>query len=389
MRLNSNVILKSYSLKKNCSEKLRSISVRSLYTPKRIAGRIASVSIVILLLVIVANAYTVIMLGGRRVEIPSRFVVTPATLTYEVAEGSQITIPMAAIDIAATEKANHEVPGSLLGRAKSVQPTVLKDGSEKQRGSVRRTITNRDLEMLKRRRLESETAYESKRKQLGLPSMEEQRKLASAELDSVTMELAQTRITKLESEHYWRGRATALRTEMAALDAELNYIRTRLDEVPFGTSLVGSSGSVSVGSLVGFGLGGNRHFGGRSFGSFGGRQPLHGQMTHRPNVYVAPNYGPQIRARVGFGNGATRGQVLVNPGRIRHSRQFGGAAFGVLPSVTIFGSPVQGYDFTYERGELITRFNELAAARAGLSARFRELEEEARRAGVAPGWLRP
>ena len=58
------------------------------------------------------------MHGGRRVEIPSRFVVTPATLTYEVAEGIQITIPMAAIDIPATEKANHELPGSLLGRAK-------------------------------------------------------------------------------------------------------------------------------------------------------------------------------------------------------------------------------------------------------------------------------
>lgn len=363
--------------------------MRSLYTPKRIAGRIASVSIVILLLVIVANAYTVIMLGGRRVEIPSRFVVTPATLTYEVAEGIQVTIPMAAIDIAATEKANHELPGSLLSRAKSVQPTVSKEGSEKQRASVRHTITNRDLETLKRRRLESETAYESKRKQLGLPSMEEQRKLASAEFDSVTMELTLNRIKKLESEHYWRGRAAALRTEMAALDAELNYLRTRLDEVPFGTPLIGSSGSLSIGSVVGFGFRGSGSFGGRSFGSFDGGRPFHGQMTHRPNVYVAPNYGPQIRARVGFGNSATRGQVPVNPGRVRHSRQFGGAAFGVLPSVTVFGSPVQGYDFTYERSELITRFNELAAARAGLSARFRELEEEARRAGVAPGWLRP
>jgi hypothetical protein len=326
------------------------------------------------------------MLSGRRVEIPSRFAVTPATLTYEVMEGIQVTIPMAAVDIAATEKANHEQPGSLLARAKNLQSTISQEGSERPR--ARRTITNRDLETLKRRRQESETAYESKRKQLGLPSMEERRKLATAELDSVTMELALNRITKLESEHYWRGRATALRTEMAALDAELNYIRTRLDEVPFGSSLVDSS-SLSIGSLVGFGLGGNRHFGGRTFGSFGGRGPFPGQMTHRPNVYVAPNYGPQLRARVGFGGGPTRGQVLVNPGRVRQTRQFGGAAFGVLPTVTVFGSPVQGYDFSYERSELITRFNELAAARAGLSARFRELEEEARRAGVAPGWLRP
>ena len=32
---------------------------------------------------------------------------------------------------------------------------------------------------------------------------------------------------------------------------------------------------------------------------------------------------------------------------------------------------------------------QLNAARAGLSARWRELEDEARRAGAPPGWLRP
>jgi hypothetical protein len=41
------------------------------------------------------------------------------------------------------------------------------------------------------------------------------------------------------------------------------------------------------------------------------------------------------------------------------------------------------------QGDLITRFNELAAARAALLARWRELEDEARRAGAQPGWLRP
>ena len=42
-----------------------------------------------------------------------------------------------------------------------------------------------------------------------------------------------------------------------------------------------------------------------------------------------------------------------------------------------------------ERSALVTRFNELGAARAGLNARWRELEEEARRAGAPPGRLRP
>ena len=72
------------------------------HLPTRAASRIVSVSVIILLVCVVANAYTVIMLGGRRVEVPSQFMVTPATLTYQVAEGIQITIPMAAIDIPAT-----------------------------------------------------------------------------------------------------------------------------------------------------------------------------------------------------------------------------------------------------------------------------------------------
>lgn len=367
--------------------------MQSQQMSKRLPRRMVSVSAVIILLVGAANAYTVIMLGGRRVEIPSQFVVTPATLTYEVTDGIQITLPMAAIDIAATENANNERPGSLLARIESGTSRSSNRGEGvggRQSSSVRRTITNRDLETLKRRRQDSEAAYASKRKELGLPSMDEQRKLAAAKFDSVTMELAQNQITKLESEHVWRARAAELRAEMAALDAELTYIRARLDEVPFAPASWGGSFS-SLGSIVAFGnFRGSGHNGGNSFGNFGGGRSFRGQITQRPNVYVSPSHGPQLRARVGFGGGTTRGQVLVNPGGFRHSRQvIGGGLFGVLPGVTVFGSTVQGYDFTYERSALITRFNELAAARAGLNARWRELEDEGRRAGVSPGWLRP
>lgn len=364
--------------------------------PKRLTKRIVSVFASLLLLASAANAYTVITHGGRRVEIPSRFVVTLATLTYEVTDGIQITIPMAAIDIAATEKANSELPGSLLARAKAGMslPTVKMDsvGMQKTISAARRTITNRDLETLKRRRQEGEAAYETTRKQQGLPSLEESRKRAAAEFDLLTTELAQKRSAEKQTEDYWRSRATALRTDIAAVDGELNYIRTRLEEVPFPTATWGGSFS-SIGSIVGFGnFSGGSGFGRRSqgnFGNFGGRVSFGGHSTHRPNVYVAPRYGPQVGGRVRFGGGAPRGQVLVNPGNIRHNQQIGaGGIIGGLPGVTVFGSSIQGYDFSYERSELITRFNELAAARAGLNARWRELEEEARRAGVAPGWLR-
>src|SRR5712664_3216164 len=105
------------------------------HLPARAASRIVSVSVIILLLGVVANAYTVIMLGGRRIEIPSRFVVTPTTLTYQVTEGIQVTIPMAAINIPATEKANNEAPGSLLKRVHlaTEQASAARDLFQKQR----------------------------------------------------------------------------------------------------------------------------------------------------------------------------------------------------------------------------------------------------------------
>jgi hypothetical protein len=75
--------------------------------------------------------------------------------------------------------------------------------------------------------------------------------------------------------------------------------------------------------------------------------------------------------------------VLFNPRRFDRSRQFGLPLFGWANTVGW-----QPYDIS-ERSQLITQFNELGAARAGLSARWRELEDEARRAGAPPGWLRP
>jgi hypothetical protein len=65
-----------------------------------------------LLLCVTANAYTIVMRGGRRLEIPAQFTVTKNTLTYEAAAGIQVTLQIAAIDIAATEKANNEKPGA-------------------------------------------------------------------------------------------------------------------------------------------------------------------------------------------------------------------------------------------------------------------------------------
>jgi hypothetical protein len=340
--------------------------MQALQAAKLTLVRIVSVFIFVCVLSASASAYTVVMRGGRRVEIPARFVVTTTTLTYEVSPGLQVTINVAAIDIQETEKVNNEVPGSLLQRIHGSAIDSRPSADVRAQPLPRRTITNSDLETSVRRRHQSEVAYEQRRKELGLPSVEESRRQAAAESASIGSELEQTRASERDSESYWRARASALRTEIAALDAELSYVRRQLDE-PFyagiSTSFANLGGGIPLVS-----------FGGISHGPSS-------QTVRRPQVFGSPRSSAQAIGRIPFGGGATRGQVLVNPGRFPRARPFGSQ--WVAPAV--FGT---GYDFSYERSVLITRFNELSAARAGLNARWRELEDEARRAGAPPGWLR-
>jgi hypothetical protein len=333
--------------------------------------QIASCVAILLLFAATVSAYTIVMRSGRRVEIPSRFVVTQATLTYEVSPGIQITLVMAAIDTTATEKANNEQPGSLSRRAQA--------DSRERAGSIKtRTITNRDLESSMRRRRESEAAYEIRRKQLGLPTLEESRKQAAVIPDLTGTELEQKLIADRESESYWRARASALRTEMAALDAELSHRRMRIEEVSV-NSLAGSS--FRTGTVLPF----------VSFGNVGPRHSFPGRGMRPTNVFESPRAGSQLNGRVRFGGGETRGQVFLNPGGFPRRRPFGNNQSGWFPAGAPYGQIGfigQAYDYSFERSALVTRFNELAAARAGLNARWRELEDEARRAGASPGWLR-
>jgi len=357
--------------------------MRKINQPKQAIRRLVLSIVLILSFVGVASAYTIVMRGGKRIEIPSKFVVTTTTLTYEAAPGIQITLQLAAIDIPATEKANNETAGDLLRRvgAVSEESTAQNQGEVKKipPSQVRRTITNRDLEASKVRRRQSELAYEKRRQELGLPSVAESRRRAEAESVQIRNELAATRSSENDSESYWRSRASALRTEIAAIDAELNYLRVRLEDSPFPLS----SGFTSITSLPFLTPG-------ISFGNTVIGGPFaRAAVPHPFPVSGAPQFGTHLEARVGFGGGDTRAQVLPNNGGFRHRTLGFGFPFPIVSGVGAFGYGIPSYDFSYERSALITHFNELATARAGLNARWRELEDEARRAGVPPGWLRP
>jgi len=185
------------------------------------------------------NAYTVVMRDGRRLEIPNEFTVTNSTLTYEVSNGFQVTIQLNTVDIAATERANNEPTGSLLQKADAAPNT------QQTRPRAARSITNKDLEVYRKARVENERAYDEQRRELGLPSAEERRREV-AEIEDRTLE--QVRRMREQEEAYWQSRAEAARAEMAAQEARSG---SRQD-IPWSYSSFG--GFSGFGPFDGFGV---------------------------------------------------------------------------------------------------------------------------------------
>jgi hypothetical protein len=324
-----------------------------------------------LILPVAACAYTIILKSGRRIEIPSNFTVTKLTLTYETAPGINITLLMSTIDIQATERANGEPVGGLLKRADTqVRPSTTTTRAR----TPRRELTAQDIEAARRARSLSEQEYERRRLELGLPSLAEARRNSVEETKRLTEAARQSRIDEAQAENYWRSRSGQLRTELEALDAQINYVRTRLSQIPEspGPGAYGFIGGVAP--------------------IFPGRYPVtrFPAVTGNPGFMRADTTRTQATGSLIFG-GAARGHVRFNAGVAHgiYGRRSGTWPGIIIPADTVFGSSYSNNDYAGERALLISRLRELETERAGYQARWRALEEEARRAGAMPGWLRP
>lgn len=295
------------------------------------AGRVLVVALALAFGAVSANAYTIVMRDGRRVEIPDEFTVTGSMLTYETSPGIQVTIQLRTINIDATERANGAPRGSFFTR--SSRPAQVNAAPQEQ-ASARRSITNADLEDYRRARLASEKAYEKRRRELNLPSVDVQRQEVAAVTERTTEQLRNRRSRDESDEAYWRERASNFRTDIAANEAQIGYVRQRLSELPVSYSL----------------------------NSFTSVYPLGGVL----NPVLNPGYrrfpSPYNRRNYGYG-------------------PFGQPNFLPLP--------YQNEDYTYERQTLTNQLNDLLMQRAALQVRWKDFEEEARRAGAYPGWLRP
>jgi hypothetical protein len=208
-------------------------------------SKVLFAALFLFLTVSVVNAYTVVMRDGRRVNIPNEFTVTNSTLTYDVGNGIQITIQLNTVDIVATERANGEARGALLMKATAspVEP------APQARPGAQRSITNADLEKFRQARVASENEYETRRRELGLPSMEERRREV-AEIEDRTLEYVRNK--RAQEEAYWHSRAEALRAEAAANEARNGAMRQNPAEVPWAYPFGGFS---AFGPFDNFGFG--------------------------------------------------------------------------------------------------------------------------------------
>ncbi|MFN2453013.1 MAG: hypothetical protein ABR577_02205 [Pyrinomonadaceae bacterium] len=338
-------------------------------------GRIVAAFFVALFLHTTAFAYTLVLRSGRRVEIPANFTVTNAAVTYEAAPDINVSVQLSSIDVVATERANNEATGSLLRRAAPKVASPRSAANIPTVSSPRRKLTDRDLEASRRARQLSEERYEKRRAELGLPSSTEMQRRHEAEARSAREQLRLSETVDAESEIYWRTRAAALRNEIITLDAEINYVQARLSQLP-DTQFVSPysfGASVLATGVYPFGY------------PYGAISPYAG---------INNNYGgTQLAGSFRLGGGRARVGVFASAGNTttNFQRRVIVAPGAQLPTL-IYNAPLYPsyqYDGFYQRTALIARLHQLGEARAGLQARWRLLEEEARRAGALPGWLRP
>src|ERR1041385_1641695 len=135
---------------------------------RRAFAQLSAIVTLSLLIAVSASAYTLVLRDGRRIEIPAEFILTKTTVTYELSPGFNQTLVLSLVDIAATERANGEPLGGFFkhrdqSNTTSATSATTSNNNAPTRPAVR-TLTNSDLDAVRQRRVESEQAYESRRK---------------------------------------------------------------------------------------------------------------------------------------------------------------------------------------------------------------------------------
>lgn len=256
-----------------------------------------------------------------------------------------------------------------------------------------RTVTNQDLNKFRERRIQAEAEYNKKVESGAQPSQTDIER-RNAERLQFNRELTEkSKAKQQQTENAFQSQAFALKSELAALDAEINFVRARVNEIPEPQTYY------AVGYLPygGFGYNG---FGGVGFGGVGFPQypnnananirignnniVLSGNQTNvQQNGSVAITTANNLQApqlSLNQNGGFTAGSFPTNNfGGALTNLNFGGAPYtaGILAAPFTLPTPQN-----LTREELLARLRALRQTRAGLQARFDVLQEEARRNGV-------
>lgn len=229
-----------------------------------------------------------------------------------------------------------------------------------------KTVTNADLEKFRQKRLAAEADYRANYEKRGMPSPEEleereaERRRWHAEFSQ------QVEAEREQSENYFQARADELKTQIASVDAQINYLRGQVGESsPYKGGTIVYGGGLVLGGY-GFGYGGSFYGGNRGY-----RQ---NRIAVGPNVQTVRNYADS------FPNaGAIRNQIYGAyprfnnfPRRYRGGRNYYRGGY-VAPLIAAGG---------YAENDFESRLSYLQQQRAGLIAEWNALVEEARRAGV-------
>jgi hypothetical protein len=190
---------------------------RSMFSCNGIITRVLSLTLFIFVSWTIAGAYTIVFHGGKRVQIPDDFIVTSNAVIYETAPGVNVSFRLNSIDVVATERSNNEPSGSFLNRIGTQRPQPPTTTVPK----ATRTITNRDLESYERARIKSEADWETRRKELGGPSLEETRQEA-ARRGAALDEFIDKKRAEAEA-NYWREREAEFRAAMALRMNAIDY----------------------------------------------------------------------------------------------------------------------------------------------------------------------
>ena len=313
------------------------------------------------------QAYTLVLKNGRHMQVGDNIVVSGRTVICEMGNDITMSFQLASIDIPATERANRELPGSFLKRTSQAAPTMAPSESQPTTKPMS-SVTNRDLEKYRRRRLESEKAYEARRKQLGLPSREALRSTVAEDTER-SREAPVDRLSRVQAqEQYWRGRASDLRSDINATDAQINYLQARLGEMPTNAS--------SFSTLSTYPFGGTYPYGVRSRVS-----PNLGPVF-LPGPHITPQIGPVISQRR-YPNNRSRFPIGGYGRRSRYE------TWPIYETWPVFGVPSSQNTDDVQYQTMVEQLEQLRLQRVRLQSMWRDLEDEARRAGAYPGWLRP